>query len=122
MRLFAYGTLQDAGQVAAVVGGAVCCRVIGGGKVRGVLYDLGEYPGLRPSESPDDFVPGVVLELDDAALARLDAYEGVADGLYVRELQQVRLDDGQHAAAWVYVYNRSTAGRRRIAAWPPQRG
>ena len=121
MLFFAYGTLKDLGQLTVVVGAAVQCRVVGRGRVRGILYDVGDYPALRPSPSPDDVVTGVLLELDDAALADLDAYEGVADGLYVRARCAVHLDDGTATAAWVYVYNRATTGLRRIVTWPPPR-
>ena len=118
MLLFAYGTLTGVERLSAVVGAAVQCRVVGRGRVQGILYDVGEYPALRPSELPGDVVPGVLLELDDAALGDLDAYEGVGSGLYVRQRCEVRMDDGRSAAAWVYVYNHSIAGLRRIAAWP----
>jgi len=122
MTLFAYGTLQDPAKVLTVVGTGLQVQVLGGGRVHGILYDLGDYPGLRPSAKTADTVPGMVLEIDDAALARLDAYEGVPDGLYVRERCTVQMDDGRATAAWVYVYNRPTHGLRRIAAWPPPRG
>ena len=114
---------MDPTRLAAVVGAATLCRVVGAGRVRGVLYDAGDYPALRPSRSAADSVPGLLLELDgDAVLARLDAYEGVASGLYVRRRCVVHLDDGRRANAWTYVYNRSTASLRRIAAWPPYPG
>jgi gamma-glutamylcyclotransferase (GGCT)/AIG2-like uncharacterized protein YtfP len=120
--LFAYGTLKDADTLAAVVGPAVHCRVVGPGTIPGVLYSAGDYPALRPSDSPGDVVPGVLLELDDAALGALDAYEGVDSGLYVRQRCAVHMGDGHDTVAWVYVYNRPTAGLRRIAAWPPPHG
>ena len=122
MHLFVYGTLKDSRRFAAVVGQHVHVRVIGHGTVRGVLYDAGEYPALRPSASAADVVRGVVLELDDAALVRLDAYEGVDSGLYVRRRCEVRGDDGRVQEAWLYVYNRSVSGFRRIASWPAERG
>jgi gamma-glutamylcyclotransferase (GGCT)/AIG2-like uncharacterized protein YtfP len=121
--LFAYGTLKDPQQVAAVLGPAVHARIVGPGRVHGILYDVGGYPALRPGAAPDDAVCGLLLELDDGgALARLDEYEDVSSGLYVRERCHVRLDDGRTVDAWVYVYNRPTVGLRRIAAWPPTRG
>ena len=113
--LFAYGTLRDAGMRDRVLRGAPS-REIGPGSVAGVLYDLGEYPGLVAG---DERVPGVVIELaDDAALARLDEYEDVGSGLYVRRRTTVRLDGGEEIEAWVYLYNRSVEGRRQIVAWP----
>jgi gamma-glutamylcyclotransferase (GGCT)/AIG2-like uncharacterized protein YtfP len=121
VQIFAYGTLKDPARLAAVIG-ATSLRVVDPGHVGGVLYDMGAFPALRRSTSPSDSVPGLLLELDDhGALERLDAYEDVGSGLHVRERCAVRLEDGQRRDAWVYVYNRSTAGRRRIAAWPPDR-
>src|SRR5262245_25770068 len=106
MYLFAYGTLKDPALLTAIVG-PVRCRVIGAGAVGGMLYDMGSYPALRPGESSDDTVPGVLIELDDeSALGRLDAYEDVGSGLYVRERCEVRLADGRCETAWVYIYNR----------------
>ena len=122
MHLFVYGTLKDARRLTTVVGPQVAVRVIGAGTVAGVLYDAGDYPALQPSTSADDLVRGLLLELDDAALARLDAYEGVDGGLYVRQRCEVSTDDGAVQAAWVYVYKRHVAGLRRIAEWPPRRG
>ena len=122
MLLFAYGTLQDPQQVAAIVGAGVRCHVLGRASVCGVLYDAGEYPALRPGEVADDLVPGVVLEIDDGALQRLDDYEGVGEGLYVRERCEAHVEDGRVIAAWVYIYNRPTSALRRIAAWPPRAG
>jgi gamma-glutamylcyclotransferase (GGCT)/AIG2-like uncharacterized protein YtfP len=121
VQIFAYGTLKDPARLAAVIG-ATSLRVVDPGHVGGVLYDMGAFPALRRSTSPSDSVPGLLLELDDhGALERLDAYEDVGSGLHVRERCAVRLEDGQRRDAWVYVYNRSTVGRRRIAAWPPDR-
>ena len=112
--LFAYGTLRDAGMRDQVLRGAPS-REIGRGSVAGVLYDLGEYPGLVTG---DERVPGVVIELaDDASLARLDEYEDVGSGLYVRRRATVRLDDGRDVETWVYLYNRAVDGRRRITSW-----
>jgi gamma-glutamylcyclotransferase (GGCT)/AIG2-like uncharacterized protein YtfP len=98
--------------------GGAAARVIGRGTVRGALYDLGEYPGLVESAG-DERVPGLILELDDAAaLARLDRYEGVDEGLYVRRRVVVTRDDGTVDEVWIYFYVRSVEGRERIAAWP----
>jgi gamma-glutamylcyclotransferase (GGCT)/AIG2-like uncharacterized protein YtfP len=114
--LFAYGTLRDALQRDVILRGAPT-REIGPATAPGVLYDLGNFPGLVDG-APGERVPGVVVELpDDAALARLDEYEDVGAGLFVRRRASVRLDAGDDVEAWVYVYNRPVRGRRRIAAW-----
>ena len=119
MRLFVYGTLTDRSRLAAVVGPSITWRVVGRASVGGALYDCGEYPALVASAASDDSVLGVLLEFDDdRALARLDAYEGIDSGLYIRTELEVRLRDGARQTAWGYVYNRSTAGLPRIRAWP----
>ena len=120
--LFAYGTLMDPQRLAAVIGPGWRACIVGRGRVGGMLYDLGEYPALRPSDAATNTVPGVLLELDEGALAPLDTYEGVAEGLYARERHAVRLDDGRIVEAWVYAFSGSTDGLRRIASWPPERG
>lgn len=112
--LFVYGTLQNARQREQVLRGAPT-RVVGRGSVAGALYDLGEYPGLVAGDAR---VPGLVIELpDDAALALLDDYEGVGEGLYARHRMSVGLDAGGRIDAWVYVYLRSVAARPRIDSW-----
>ncbi len=117
--LFVYGTLQDPRRVRAVLGPEARWRVLGAGTIRGVLYDVGPYPALRRSDSPRDVVPGRLLELDDEGLLiALDRYEGVDAGLYLRERVEVCLAGGEQQSGWVYVYNRSVAGLRRIAQWP----
>lgn len=81
--LFVYGTLQrgrvNHGQLAGqrFVGPA---RTVPGFR----LYDLGGYPGLGPFPEAVTGVTGEVWAVDAAALARLDAFEGVGEGLYRR--------------------------------------
>lgn len=112
--LFVYGTLQDARLRAQVLRGAPT-RVVGRGSVSGALYDLGEYPGLVAAG--DGRVVGLVIELpDDAALALLDVYEGVGEGLYARTRTTVQLDSGGAIELWMYVYLRSVEGLHRIVA------
>lgn len=114
--LFAYGTLRDALQRDLILRGAPS-RELGPASAAGVLYDLGNYPGLADGAAGER-VPGVVVELpDEAALARLDEYEDIDAGLFVRRRATVRLDAGGEVEAWVYVYNRPVAGRPRITAW-----
>lgn len=121
VRLFVYGTLNEPEALTRLLGSRERWREVGSGCVRGMLFDLGDYPGLVASESTHDQVRGMVIELADPeiALTRLDAYEGVHDGLYVRTEMPVRLEGGRSVNAWVYVYNRPTAKGRRITAWPP---
>ncbi len=81
--LFVYGTLQrgrvNHGQLAGqrFVGPA---RTVPGFR----LHDLGGYPGLVSHPAAETGVSGEVWAVDAAALARLDAFEGVGEGLYRR--------------------------------------
>lgn len=81
--IFVYGTLkrgcknhrQLAGQT--FVGEA---RTVAGYR----LYDLGDYPGMVADETDTAGVTGEVWSVDAIALARLDAFECVYEGLYRR--------------------------------------
>lgn len=48
------------------------------------LHDLGGYPGLVAAAGETGGVEGEVWSVDARALVRLDAFEGVAEGLYRR--------------------------------------
>ena len=123
--LFVYGTLRPTlarGEPARLIEGL---RHRGTATVRGLLYDLGDYPGLVLGEGT---VRGDLLEVVSAEqLAALDAYEE-CDGsrpLYRRELLPVIRADGVETLAWVYLYARPLAAARPIpggdyAALPPR--
>ncbi len=46
---------------------------------------------------------GLLYELDDADLERLDAFEGVAVGMYARVKRTVGLPSGKTRKVWTYV-------------------
>lgn len=81
--LFVYGTLKRgcsnhhhlAGQT--FVGAA---RTVPGFR----LYDLGGYPGIAVAAGDRTGVVGEIWSVDTTALAQLDAFEGVHEGLYRR--------------------------------------
>jgi len=92
---------------------------VGEASVRGVLFDLGTYPGLVVNEQATDLVKGEIYELRapsaDGTLAVLDEYEGCAPSdvephEYRRVLVQVTLADGPMLSAWAYVLIRALAG------------
>ena len=59
------------------------------------MYNLGSYPGLVPSQTEGLSVEGEIYSVDPATLEILDEVEGVAEGLYIRdviELTQPELD------------------------------
>ena len=81
------------------------------GRVRGRLYDLGPYPGLRLDES-DSFVSGEVYEVDDQTLSELDQFELSSD--YLRKQMEVE-HDNEHSCCWIYVLDHDAARSFPIA-------
>lgn len=82
-----------------------------------VLHDLGPYPGAV--EQPSQGILVEVYEVDERTFARVDALEGYSAqaperGEYTRQQRDTRF-----GPAWVYFYNGSVRGCRRITrgAW-----
>jgi gamma-glutamylcyclotransferase (GGCT)/AIG2-like uncharacterized protein YtfP len=115
--LFAYGTLQAAYAAEEIRPLMARLRSMGEASVRGVLYDLGDYPGAVLDPSSASKVFGTVFELPDCeeTLAELDRYEEFdpnarADSLFVRVREPVALQSGEVAMSWIYVYQRNPGG------------
>jgi gamma-glutamylcyclotransferase (GGCT)/AIG2-like uncharacterized protein YtfP len=89
-------------------------RLIGACWIPGDLLDLGEFPGVVPS---DGQVLGELYEvLDASAFDELDAFEGYIRGRedeseYVRRRVQLIEPDVE---AWTYLYNRPAVGQKRV--------
>lgn len=120
--LFAYGTLQP-GRVPRKIAALVAkLRPVGEGFIRGVLYDLGRYPGAVPDARSKSTISGTVMALpeDESALRQLDEYEGFdpktsAISEFVRELQVAELADGRSLECWLYRYNLPASPAQIIA-------
>jgi len=82
------------------------------GKVKGKLYDLGEYPAALPT-TDEAYIVGELYQANSAeefgwAMAQLDDYEGVhpeegEEQLYERTATTVYTDKGEFTA-WIYWY------------------
>jgi len=117
--LFVYGTLLLADNEFAnylTRNSTICCR----GKIKGRLYDAGNYPALIIDKDNYD-IWGTVYHLKSPqkALKQLDFYEGYGEGeeqpyLYIREALSIETNEGK-MTCWVYLYNRSIAGLKEIA-------
>jgi gamma-glutamylcyclotransferase (GGCT)/AIG2-like uncharacterized protein YtfP len=111
--LFVYGTLRpsSAGEGKTLVRHL---QAQGPAMARGLLYDLGSYPGMVLG---DGVVHGEVLQIAQAAdLEALDRYEE-CDGphpLFRRERIEICLADNQRTSAWAYLYARSVAAATLI--------
>jgi gamma-glutamylcyclotransferase (GGCT)/AIG2-like uncharacterized protein YtfP len=110
--LFVYGTLKrgcsNHGQLSggALVGTA---RTPPGYR----LYDLGGYPALAAHPHDAEGVAGEVWSVAPDLLARLDAFEGVHEGLYRRELLPL-LPPFADREVFAYLPAQGVAGRSEI--------
>lgn len=99
--IFVYGSLRR-GQAGAMPARFPGAAYVAEGRVRGRLYDLGDYPGLA-LDGEASFVTGEVFEVDDHTLDGLDKFELTTD--YSRK--QVAVEHGsERTDCWIYVPER----------------
>lgn len=117
-KLFVYGSLRRGFHNSAYKYISNHFKYIAEAKVRGTLFDLGDYPGAIPSG--DNFITGELYELKknnefDWAMEQLDDYEGLhpEEGekpLYRREIVDVFCQE-KCVKAWIYWYNLEISGQ-----------
>jgi gamma-glutamylcyclotransferase (GGCT)/AIG2-like uncharacterized protein YtfP len=117
--VFFYGTLMAGFDRRRRAGIDDKLTYIGRGAIQGALFDLGLYPALVAAS--EGRVWGEVYEMADppTVLAALDDIEGYRHddpdrSLYTRATTDVTLPDGDHAQAWVYLYNAPLGRAQRI--------
>lgn len=91
------------------------CDLVGEATVGGIKLDLGNYPGLIPSNKPEEQVTGELYRIREGASEELfyglDRYEGCSDEdpephqYFRHRLDVTLLSDAQVYEAWVYIYN-----------------
>jgi gamma-glutamylcyclotransferase (GGCT)/AIG2-like uncharacterized protein YtfP len=108
--LFVYGTLLDESNPYAIFL-KENSRFYQHGRLRGKLFNIGNYPGAIIDDTVEAFVHGSIFLMDNSnnVLDELDAYEGFGDGFaqpneFIRELANIETENGQ-LACWVYLYN-----------------
>ncbi|WP_461451913.1 gamma-glutamylcyclotransferase family protein [Mucilaginibacter sp.] len=117
--LFVYGTLLgDNNEFGIYL--KQHCHFYDNGKLKGRLYDLGEYPGAVLDEDLDSYIHGSIVELIDPqqTLNYLDDYEGYGDdqdqpNLFIREIAAIETNS-KEIDCWIYVYNLSIDGFKLI--------
>jgi gamma-glutamylcyclotransferase (GGCT)/AIG2-like uncharacterized protein YtfP len=122
--LFVYGSLRSGFKSPAYEYISCFFDLIGEAKVKGKLYDMGEYPAAIPSQE-DSFILGELYVIKRQpefswAIGQLDDYEGVTaepgePQLYRRELENIIIND-QAIPAWIYWYNGDVKGRPQIVS------
>jgi len=126
--LATYGTLMRDFEAQQHLGLADALTFVGPCRIRGVLFDLGSFPGaMPPADVPKDLrasltappvVHGELFRLEGRdVVSVLDQYEGYdpdrpATSLFVRRRTVLIEPEGQEA--FVYWYNRSVDGKPRL--------
>ena len=118
-QLFVYGSLRSGFKSPAYDYISRFFSLSGEARVKGKLYDLGEYPAAVPY-SEEKFIVGELYVIKDQrefswAMGQLDDYEGVnvetgEAPLYRREITEVTCN-GEKSKAWIYWYNSDTSGK-----------
>ena len=110
--LFVYGTLrgESSHEMASLL--RQHAQFVSRATYQGRLYKIDWYPGVIPSEDPQDQVQGDLYQLEEPEilLKQLDRYEECDPGFskpteYIRIIQAVRDPGGKTVAAWIYLYN-----------------
>jgi gamma-glutamylcyclotransferase (GGCT)/AIG2-like uncharacterized protein YtfP len=100
-QVFVYGTLlvgEENHHIAAPY-----LQKVQPGKVKGRLYDVGEYPALVVSE--DGNVIGEWLTITEEGLRQMDALEDYEEGGHDNEYERIWIKDSeQEIEGYVYVY------------------
>ena len=113
LQLFVYGSLRSGFQQQAYQYLSKYFDLVGPAKVKGKLYDMGEYPVALPANE-ESFIIGELYTINtieefDYAIGQLDDYEGLfpeegQTALFKREVATVYCNN-QQSIAWVYWFN-----------------
>ncbi|MFC0774592.1 gamma-glutamylcyclotransferase family protein [Terrimonas alba] len=117
--VFVYGSLRSGFHSPAYQYISNYFNLFGEAKVKGKLFDTGEYPAAIPVQE-DSFIKGELYLIKNEnefswAIAQLDDYEGVVvekdeQPLYRREMVDVYINDAI-VPAWIYWYNGDLSGK-----------
>jgi len=120
--VFAYGSLRSGFHSDAYEYISRYFNFFGQAKVKGKLFDLGEYPAAIPVPE-EAFIYGELYLVKNEsefswAIAQLDDYEGVLaepheQPLYRREIADIFINDAI-VPAWIYWYNGDINGKPEI--------
>lgn len=118
-QLFVYGSLRSGFRSPAYEYISRYFDLVGEAKVKGKLYDLGDYPAAKPTDE-DTFIIGELYKIRSEnefawAIGQLDDYEGVDVGfdetqLYRRDIAEVHIRDTS-TKAWIYWYQGDVSGK-----------
>lgn len=119
--LFVYGSLLDERNEFAFYL-KENCSFYKKAKFKGMLYDIGAYPGATFQPGSEGFVYGSIFKMNDleAVLRKLDEYEGFGEDQpqpneFIRQLLYIETAD-KPIKCWVYLYNLPVDGLRQITS------
>jgi gamma-glutamylcyclotransferase (GGCT)/AIG2-like uncharacterized protein YtfP len=124
-QIFVYGSLRSGFNAPAYEYISRYFQLVAPAKVRGLLYDMGEYPAAV-STHQDHFLLGELYAIKQEeeftwALDQLDEYEGINESpedspvTFKRELVEVMTESG-NTIAWIYWFSGSIADKPLIAS------
>lgn len=109
-RLFVYGTLLKDFKHDVFLSVKNHMKFEGRGQLKGILYDLGDYPAYAEKSNTNENVKGEVYQIDNPrkVFDILDEYEGLNDKHpeYSRKRKRVQGIGGRNILSWVYVLNK----------------
>lgn len=119
--LFVYGTLMKKYSGHKPIHLEKYGKYVSEGIIQGRLYEIDNYPGLILSSNSSDKVYGEIFLLEDfiAAIHKLDEYEDyfqddLENSLYVRQVEQIKIKEGETKKAWVFIFNKEVDEKKRI--------
>jgi gamma-glutamylcyclotransferase (GGCT)/AIG2-like uncharacterized protein YtfP len=124
-QLFVYGSLRSGFHHPAFEYISRHFLFVGNGKIKGLVYDMGAYPGAIQTSTESSVIGEVYVIKNenefDWAIAQLDDYEGVdaeedETPLFKRALTEVYLDNVKKTTAWIYWFNGDITGKPVIAS------
>jgi gamma-glutamylcyclotransferase (GGCT)/AIG2-like uncharacterized protein YtfP len=117
--LFVYGSLRRGFQHPAFKYIHNHFDFAGDAKVKGILYDLGDYPAAIPT-TDEKYITGELYSIRNVdefswSIAQLDDYEGTKPetcdkAMYRRELATIYINS-KPTMAWIYWYNDDVSGK-----------
>lgn len=109
-KIFVYGSLRSGFQSPAYNYISKYFTLVGNAKVKGLLFDMGDYP-VAISTNDEKFIVGELYNIKnqeafDFAIAQLDDYEGMnaeegEETFYKRTVEDIYIDNTIEKA-WVY--------------------
>lgn len=97
-------------------------KYLGRGRMRGRVFDLGEYPAAVADKKTGEFVHGELFQVhnEKRVLRKLDEFEVAIPSrnrksLFIRRKVRIHTSEGEETFAWAYLYNQPLERASRIA-------